>query len=205
MSSELYQQLTAPNGVIYNQPLGLFINNEWRRSKAEELISFVSPIDESEIVKVHAGGEEDIVNGFGSKAGAALTAHMNVDKIAFDGSTATGREPTAVNGKGFFIEPTIFTDALDDMKIYREEIFGPVAIISPFKTEDEAVRRANDTIYGLGAAIFTQDITQAHLIANKIEAGMVWINSGNDSDFRIPFGGVKQSGIGHQMPYRKID
>jgi len=57
------------------------------------------------------------------------------------------------------------------MKIYREEIFGPVAIISAFKTEDEALRRANDTIYGLGAAIFTQDITRAHLIANKIEAG----------------------------------
>ncbi|KAI7759677.1 hypothetical protein LZL87_009000 [Fusarium oxysporum] len=361
MNSELYQKLTAPNGVTYNQPLGLFINNEWCRSKAEELISVVSPIDENEIVKVHAGGGEDIddavkaarvalqgpwshlsgtergemmrkladivdaatnelatIDTFGSKAGAALAAHMDVDKIAFTGSTATGREvarlaasnlkettiesggkspllvfedadldqavkwshygimanqgqictatsrilvhenvyqqfielfkervksckignpfesdtfqgpqvskgqyervlsfiesgkaegatvalggqPTAVNGKGFFIEPTIFTNASDNMKIYREEIFGPVAIISPFKTEDEAVRRANDTIYGLGAAVFTQDITRAHVIANKIEAGMVWINSSNDSDFRIPFGGVKQSGIGREL------
>ncbi|KLP18345.1 putative aldehyde dehydrogenase [Fusarium fujikuroi] len=476
MSSELYQQLTAPNGVTYNQPLGLFINNEWRRSRAEEFISVVSPIDENEIAKVHAGGEEDtddavkaaraalkgpwshlsgtergemmrkladlvdaatnelatidtwnngkrfssaqgdvgeltgvlryyagfadkqygqvisttekkfayatvgpigvcgqiipwnyplgmagwkiapalaagncvvlkpaeqtplsilffadivkkagfppgvinIVNGFGKKAGVALAAHMDLDKIAFTGSTATGREvtrlaannlkeitiesggkspllvfedadldqaikwshygimanqgqictatsrilvhekvypqfielfkervksckignpfdidtfqgpqvskaqyervlsfiesgkaegatvalggqPTAVNGKGFYIEPTIFINASDDMKIYREEIFGPVAVISPFQTEDEAVRRANDTIYGLGAAIFTQDITRAHLIANKIDAGMVWINSSNDSDFRIPFGGVKQSGIGREL------
>jgi aldehyde dehydrogenase (NAD(P)+) len=133
-----------------------------------------------------------------------------------EGATvALGGQPTAVNGKGFFIEPTLFTDASDDMKIYREEIFGPVAIISPFKTEDEAVSRANDTIYGLGAAIFTQDITRAHLIANKIEAGskshprsadclvltstVVWINSSNDSDFRIPFGGVKQSGIGREL------
>ncbi|KAF5705122.1 aldehyde dehydrogenase (NAD+) [Fusarium globosum] len=407
MSSELYQLLTAPNGVTYNQPLGLFINNEWRQSRAEEFISVMSPIDENEIVKVHAGGEEDIddavkaaraalkgisttekkfayttvgpigvcgqiipwnyplgmagwkiapalaagncvilkpaeqtllsilffaeiikkagfppgminiVNGFGKRAGAALAAHMDVDKIAFTGSTATGREVarlaarnlkeitiesggkspllvfedadldqavkwshygiianqgqictatsrilvhekvypqfielfkervksckignpfdsdtfqgpqvskaqyervlsfiesgkaegatvalggqrTTVNGKGFYIEPTIFIDASDDMQIYREEIFGPVAIISQFKTEDEVGRRANDTIYGLGAAIFTQDITRAHLLANEIEAGMVWINSSNDSDFRIPFGGVKQSGIGHR-------
>ncbi|VZH94022.1 unnamed protein product, partial [Fusarium fujikuroi] len=117
-----------------------------------------------------------------------------------EGATvALGGQPTAVNGKGFYIEPTIFINASDDMKIYREEIFGPVAVISPFQTEDEAVRRANDTIYGLGAAIFTQDITRAHLIANKIDAGMVWINSSNDSDFRIPFGGVKQSGIGREL------
>ncbi|CVK95909.1 probable aldehyde dehydrogenase [Fusarium mangiferae] len=117
-----------------------------------------------------------------------------------EGATvALGGQRTTVNGKGFYIEPTIFIDASDDMQIYREEIFGPVAVISPFQTEDDAMRRANDTIYGLGAAIFTQDITRAHIIANKIEAGMVWINSSNDSDFRIPFGGVKQSGIGREL------
>jgi len=102
-------------------------------------------------------------------------------------------------GKGFFITPTVFTDVKPGMKIYREEIFGPFVVIATFKTEEEALELANDTTYGLGSAVFTQDITRAHRVAKRIEAGMVWINSSNDSDFRIPFGGVKQSGIGREL------
>ena len=104
-----------------------------------------------------------------------------------------------VGGKGFFIAPTIFADVKDHMKIYREEVFGPFVAISSFKTEEEAVERANDSTYGLGAALFTQNITKAHRVARDIEAGMVWINSSNDSDIRVPFGGVKQSGIGREL------
>lgn len=103
------------------------------------------------------------------------------------------------DGKGFFIEPTIFTNVTDNMKIYREEVFGPFVAIASFKTEEEALNKANDTTYGLGAAVFTRDIERAHRVAAEIEAGMVWINSSNDSDFRIPFGGVKQSGIGREL------
>ncbi|KIW50896.1 hypothetical protein PV05_09674 [Exophiala xenobiotica] len=102
-------------------------------------------------------------------------------------------------GKGFFIEPTVFTNVKDDMKIYREEVFGPFVVIASFKTEEEALRMANDTTYGLGSAVFTKDIERAHRVAQRIEAGMVWINSSNDSDFRVPFGGVKQSGIGREL------
>ncbi|KAI4138065.1 MAG: hypothetical protein L6R39_006982, partial [Caloplaca ligustica] len=102
-------------------------------------------------------------------------------------------------GKGFFVEPTVFTGVKDSMKIYREEVFGPFVVVASFKTEEEAVEKANDTTYGLGSAVFTQDITKAHRVARNIEAGMVWINSSNDSDFRIPFGGVKQSGIGREL------
>ena len=118
-----------------------------------------------------------------------------------DGATlvAGGEAYKNVGGKGFFIAPTIFTNVKDDMKIYREEVFGPFVVISSFKTEDEAVKRANDTTYGLGAAVFTQDITKGHRLARNIEAGMVWINSSNDSDIRVPFGGVKQSGIGREL------
>lgn len=112
---------------------------------------------------------------------------------------AGGEAYKDVNGKGFFIAPTVFTDVKDNMTIYREEVFGPFVVISSFKTEEEAVSRANDTTYGLGSAVFTQDLTKAHRIARDIEAGMVWINSSNDSDFRIPFGGVKQSGIGREL------
>lgn len=103
------------------------------------------------------------------------------------------------DGKGFFIEPTVFTNVKDNMRIYREEVFGPFVVISSFVNDDEAVTRANDTTYGLGAAIFTKDIERAHRVASEIEAGMVWINSSNDSDFRVPFGGVKQSGIGREL------
>lgn len=112
----------------------------------------------------------------------------------------SGGEPHKdVGGKGYFIAPTIFTDVKDNMRIYREEVFGPFVAISSFKTEEEAIDRANDTTYGLGAALFTQNITKAHRVARRIEAGMVWINSSNDSDIRIPFGGVKQSGIGREL------
>ena len=104
-----------------------------------------------------------------------------------------------VSGKGFFISPTVFTNVKDHMTIYREEVFGPFVVIASFKTEDEAVERANDTTYGLGSAVFTQDLTKAHRVARNIEAGMVWVNSSNDSDYRIPFGGVKQSGIGREL------
>ena len=104
-----------------------------------------------------------------------------------------------LNGKGFFIAPTVFTNVKDNMKIYREEVFGPFVVIASFNSETEAVERANDTTYGLGSAVFTENLTKAHRVARAIEAGMVWINSSNDSDYRIPFGGVKQSGIGREL------
>lgn len=113
-----------------------------------------------------------------------------IDSGKSEGATlATGGEAYKdVDGKGFFIAPTVFTNVKDNMKIYREEVFGPFVVIASFQTEEEAVEKANDTTYGLGSAVFTQDITKAHRVARSIEAGMVWINSSNDSDFRIPFG-----------------
>jgi len=113
----------------------------------------------------------------------------------------TGGEPikNVGAGKGFFIAPTVFTGVSDSMSIFREEVFGPFVVISPFEEEEEAITRANDTTYGLGAAVFTKDIGRGHRVARKIEAGMVWINSSNDSDFRVPFGGVKMSGIGREL------
>ncbi|KAI9797680.1 MAG: hypothetical protein M1833_005341 [Piccolia ochrophora] len=119
-----------------------------------------------------------------------------------EGATlATGGEAykNVGDGKGFFVAPTVFTGVKDSMRIYREEVFGPFVVIASFATEEDAVNMANDTTYGLGSAVFTTDITRGHRVARSIEAGMVWINSSNDSDFRIPFGGVKQSGVGREL------
>jgi aldehyde dehydrogenase (NAD+) len=101
--------------------------------------------------------------------------------------------------KGFFVSPSIFVDVKPSMRIYREEIFSPCAVVVPFKDEDGAVKLANDSMYGLGSALFTEHISKAHNVARSIEAGMVWVNSSNDSDFRVPFGDVKQSGIGREL------
>ncbi|EEA26383.1 hypothetical protein EYB25_003623 [Talaromyces marneffei] len=101
--------------------------------------------------------------------------------------------------KGFFIAPTVFTNVNDSMRICKEEIFGPVVVIASFETEEEVIARANDTTYGLGASVFTRDIQRGHRVAAEIESGMVWINSSQDSDPRVPFGGVKQSGLGREL------
>ncbi|KAI5269606.1 hypothetical protein KEM52_005199, partial [Ascosphaera acerosa] len=100
---------------------------------------------------------------------------------------------------GYFITPTVFTDVTSDMRIYREEIFGPVVVIRRFSEEAEALAYANELEYGLGAAVFTRDVERAHRIAADFESGMVWINSSQDVDATTPFGGVKQSGIGREL------
>ncbi|KAL4895061.1 aldehyde dehydrogenase [Aspergillus ambiguus] len=101
--------------------------------------------------------------------------------------------------KGFFMEPTIFKDTRQEMTAVREEVFGPFVVIQSFGTQDEVIKKANDSEYGLGAAVFTENITKAHKVAAAIEAGMVWVNSSQDSHFAIPFGGYKQSGIGREL------
>ncbi|KAJ5920146.1 hypothetical protein N7516_011004 [Penicillium verrucosum] len=121
--------------------------------------------------------------------------------IVAGGKAAEGRP----NGKGYFVEPTIVRDVQPHMRIYKEEIFGPFAVFVKFSTEAEAIRLSNATEYGLAAAVCTSDITRAHRVANKLKAGMVWINSSNNSDFRVPFGGVKQSGIGRELGQAGLD
>ena len=100
---------------------------------------------------------------------------------------------------GYFVEPTIFADTKPNMKIVQEEIFGPVAVVVKFKTEEEALKMANDTTYGLGANIFTTNISRATRLAANIESGSVWVNMASAPDYRVPFGGFKQSGQGKEM------
>jgi aldehyde dehydrogenase (NAD+) len=91
------------------------------------------------------------------------------------------------------------------MRIAQEEIFGPVLCLLPFDTEEEAISIANDTIYGLAAGFYTTDISRAHRVANRLEAGMVFVNHYGCYDFASPFGGVKQSGWGHEMARHSLD
>ncbi len=101
--------------------------------------------------------------------------------------------------RGYFIEPTVLTNTRPDMKVVREEIFGPVVVAAPFSSLDEIAAVANDSDYGLGAGIWTRDISKAHALAKKIRAGTVWINCYNVFDASLPFGGYKQSGWGREM------
>jgi len=104
-----------------------------------------------------------------------------------------------VGEKGYYIAPTMFTNVKDDMKIAREEIFGPVVTVMKFKTVEEVVERANMTTYGLAAAVFTKDIKKAIAVSNKIRAGTVWINCYNTFSAATPFGGYKESGHGREL------
>ncbi|KAI9004509.1 putative Iad1-indole-3-acetaldehyde dehydrogenase [Hyaloraphidium curvatum] len=101
--------------------------------------------------------------------------------------------------KGFFIEPTIFTDVPDSAKIMREEIFGPVVAVNTFKDEAEIIKRANDTTYGLAAAVFTKDLNRAIRVSNALQAGTVWVNCYNIIQNSTPFGGYKESGQGREL------
>lgn len=167
--------------------------------------------------------EEKIYDDFVAKSGARASRRTvgdpfdpqteqgpQVDSAQFDkvmGYIESGRSEGAklvcggnrVGDRGYFIQPTVFSDVKDDMKIARDEIFGPVMSIIPFHSVDEVVERANRTTYGLAAAVWTRDIQKALAISNSVRAGTVWVNCYNVLDTRAPFGGFKQSGIGREL------
>ncbi len=133
-----------------------------------------------------------------------------VDQSQFDrvmGYIESGRSDGAtlayggerVGNRGYFIRPTVFADVQDDMKIAREEIFGPVMSVIAFKDVDEVIARANHTSYGLAAGVWTRDIKKALAVANGVRAGTIWVNCYHVLDTRAPFGGFKQSGIGREL------
>ncbi|HZU98466.1 MAG TPA: aldehyde dehydrogenase family protein [Planctomycetota bacterium] len=123
-----------------------------------------------------------------------------VEKGKAEGAkVATGGKADKVNGKGYFVHPTIMTGATNEMTIAREEIFGPVLTVIPFDGFDEGLKLANETIYGLASGVYTNDIGKAHKFARGLKAGTVWVNMYNLYDPGVPFGGYKQSGFGREL------
>jgi phenylacetaldehyde dehydrogenase len=164
-------------------------------------------------------GVSDIARNIRVGAGLDPSTEMGplVSKVQFErvtGFLQSGKEEgarTVVGGNrrgtsGYFVEPTVLDRTQETMRVYQEEIFGPVVTVIPFKEVDEdLIRRANDTVYGLAAGIWTSDMRRAHRIANRLRAGTVWLNCYNIFDAALPFGGYKQSGWGREMGHEVLN
>jgi aldehyde dehydrogenase (NAD+) len=198
--------------ALANAHVGLFLNQgqcccAGSRIYVQEGIydKFVAAsIERAQSIKMGAYNEKGAVQG------------PQVDEIQFkrvigyieagknEGATvATGGERHG--SKGYFVQPTVFTDVTDDMKIAKEEIFGPVMSILKFRTDEEVIRRANNTIYGLAAGVISQNASRAISVANQLRAGTVWINCYDNFDAAAPFGGYKQSGHGREKGEAALD
>lgn len=135
-----------------------------------------------------------------------VLGHIQAAKKAGATCVMGGGVPGAPElAEGWFVEPTIFTNVTPDMRLAREEVFGPVLAIMPFEDEDEAVAIANDTPYGLAAGVWTSDIGRALRMSERLEAGTVWVNTYRAVSFMAPFGGVKRSGIGRESGQQAMD
>jgi betaine-aldehyde dehydrogenase len=153
--------------------------------------------------RIRVGRPSDATTNFGPLASAA-----QLDKVL--GFIASGKSEGArllaggtrlVDGHfaaGQYVAPTVFTDCRDDMRIVREEIFGPVMSILGFASEDEAIARANATHYGLAAGVVTENLARAHRAIHRLQAGICWINTWGESPAEMPVGGYKQSGVGRE-------
>jgi len=173
-----------------------------QQSRFDEVVDGVAEIAKS--IKIGSGMDPTTQMG-------PLVSEEQLKRVTGYLDAGRGDGATAVTGgvrhgeQGYFVEPTVITNTRPEMSIVREEIFGPVVVAEPFSSLDEIAAVANDTTYGLGAGIWTKDISKAHALAKKIRAGTVWINCYNVFDAALPFGGYKQSGWGREMGHEVLE
>jgi succinate-semialdehyde dehydrogenase/glutarate-semialdehyde dehydrogenase len=148
-------------------------------------------------LRLGRGVDEDVeVGPLIDAAAHRKVSELVADAVGKGARVLVGSEP--VDGEGYYYRPTVLTGVPRDARMQREEIFGPVAPVTPFTTEDEAVTAANDTELGLVAYVFTRDLDRAIRVSERLEAGMIGLNQGIVSNPAAPFGGVKQSGLGRE-------
>src|ERR1035438_5596298 len=173
-----------------------------QQGRFDEVVDGVAQIAKS--IKMGPGIEPDTQMGplVSEEQLRLVTGYMESGEA--EGATALAGGGRYGN-RGYFVEPTVLTNTRPDMKVVREEIFGPVLVAPPFSHPDEIPAVANDSEFGLGAGIWTQDIRKAHAMAKKLRAGTVWINCYNVFDAALPFGGYKQSGWGREMGHEALN
>jgi succinate-semialdehyde dehydrogenase / glutarate-semialdehyde dehydrogenase len=155
-------------------------------------------------LKIGRGTEEDVkVGPLIDEPSREKVKELVDDAVERGGKLLVGGE--APDGRGYFFPPTVLDDVPVDARVFHEEIFGPVAPIAGFDSEEEAIQRANDTEYGLVAYVFTRDIKRAIRVCEGLETGMVGLNQGMVSNAGAPFGGVKQSGIGREGGHEGLE
>jgi succinate-semialdehyde dehydrogenase / glutarate-semialdehyde dehydrogenase len=155
-------------------------------------------------LKIGRGTEEDVkVGPLIDEPSREKVSELIEDALSKGATKVVGGD--IPDGRGYFIEPTVLGDVPDDARVFHEEIFGPVAPIGGFDSEDDAIAKANDTEYGLVAYVFTRDIKRALRVCERLETGMVGLNQGMVSNAGAPFGGVKQSGIGREGGHEGLE
>jgi phenylacetaldehyde dehydrogenase len=186
------------HGQCCNAGSRLYVQNQ----VFDDVVSGISDVAKS--IKVAPGTEE------GSQMGPLISDEQFEKVLGYLQSGKDAGAEAAVGGdrfgdRGYFVQPTVLTNTSRDMKVEREEIFGPVVCAIPFDSADDIVTPANDTNYGLAAGVFTRDISKAHRTAKRLRAGTVWINTYHVFDAAMPFGGYKESGWGREMGHAVLN
>jgi len=202
----------AVEGAVEGAANAIFFNHGQCCVAGSRLYVHQSRFDE--VVDGVAEIAKSIKLGSGMEAGTQMGPLVSEEQLQrvsgyLESGKAEGATALAGGGRfgdrGFFIEPTVLINTHGNMKVVREEIFGPVVVASPVSDLDEIAAEANNTEYGLGAGIWTKDISKAHVLAKKLRAGTVWINCYNVFDAALPFGGYKQSGWGREMGHEVLN